>query len=324
MTDTAAPPTGKGLLQDVNGIYDFISLTDYHADPVFGGSLSSSGARKLLLPSCPAKFKWDLDHPQPPTPKSHYDMGHAAHRLVLGGTLVSEKFDPVYDAKENEVEPGYEIVRGDSVEIVVIDAQDWKRKAVQALRDQAHADGRVPLLRKDYQVAQDMAASLLKDKWAAALLAPGSGVAEQTLVWRDPVTRVMLRARPDWLPHPHDLRYFLPDVKTARSAEPEQFGKASYDYGNHQQMEHYVDGVRELGIASDPIPVLIVVEKEPPYIVQVFQIDDRARAAGRLRNDEARQIYETCRRTKHWPTYSDRIELLSLPAWAERKEGVAG
>ena len=53
----------------------------YHGDPVPGGSLSSTGARKLLPPSCPALFRWQQDHP---VHKDVFDFGSAAHRLVLG------------------------------------------------------------------------------------------------------------------------------------------------------------------------------------------------------------------------------------------------
>ncbi|MGW9447058.1 hypothetical protein, partial [Bacillus mobilis] len=44
------------------GVYDGIPEAVYHRDPVPGGSLSSSGARKLLAPSCPALFKYDQEH----------------------------------------------------------------------------------------------------------------------------------------------------------------------------------------------------------------------------------------------------------------------
>jgi hypothetical protein len=41
------------------GIYPGVPDEVYHADPVEGGSLSSTGARKIL--DCPAKFKWERD-----------------------------------------------------------------------------------------------------------------------------------------------------------------------------------------------------------------------------------------------------------------------
>jgi hypothetical protein len=60
------------------GVYDQVPEHVYHADPIPGGSLSSSGARKLLAPSCPALFKHDQDNPQPH--KKTFDIGTAAHK----------------------------------------------------------------------------------------------------------------------------------------------------------------------------------------------------------------------------------------------------
>jgi hypothetical protein len=39
------------------GLYGGVTADQYHADPVPGGSLTSSGARALLPPSCPALFR---------------------------------------------------------------------------------------------------------------------------------------------------------------------------------------------------------------------------------------------------------------------------
>ena len=58
------------------GQYGGVTPEVYHADPVFGGSLSSSGARALLPPSCPALFRHKQLHGEPP--KAEFDFGHAA------------------------------------------------------------------------------------------------------------------------------------------------------------------------------------------------------------------------------------------------------
>jgi hypothetical protein len=53
--------SGPALITEP-GVYD-IAEDHYHADPVPGGSLSNSGAKKLLPPSCPAKFAYEREHP---------------------------------------------------------------------------------------------------------------------------------------------------------------------------------------------------------------------------------------------------------------------
>src|SRR5882724_379572 len=63
------------------GVYDMPDH-EYHDDPVPGGSLSSSGARKLLPPYCPARFHYERDNPPESSPE--FEFGKAAHRVVLG------------------------------------------------------------------------------------------------------------------------------------------------------------------------------------------------------------------------------------------------
>ena len=63
------------------GIYDMPAET-YHADPVPAGSLSSTGARRILPPGCPALFRYEQQNGTGHRPE--FDFGTAAHKLVLG------------------------------------------------------------------------------------------------------------------------------------------------------------------------------------------------------------------------------------------------
>ena len=64
-------PTEDGLFT--------VEENTYHRDR---GSLSCSGAKLLLPPSCPAKFRQRMDNPPPPKP--HFDFGSIVHTLTLG------------------------------------------------------------------------------------------------------------------------------------------------------------------------------------------------------------------------------------------------
>ena len=63
------------------GVYDGMPEDAYHADPVPGGSLSASGAKLLLPPSCPALYRYRRDHPKT---SAAFDYGTAAHKYILG------------------------------------------------------------------------------------------------------------------------------------------------------------------------------------------------------------------------------------------------
>lgn len=269
------------------GVYDMPDDA-YHADPVAGGSLSSTGARRLLPPSCPAKFRYLADHPEI---KRDYDLGRAAHHLVLGT----------------------------GPELVVIDAANYKTKAAQQARDDAHADGAVPLLPHEHEQVVAMADAIRAHPFASALFRPGGGRAEQTLVWRDRRTGIMRRARLDWLPDAaaSKPRMILPDYKTCASAEPSEIERAIHKFGYHMQGDFYTDGVYELGLARSVAFVLVCQEKNPPYVVTVVQIHPDTLAAGAVLNDYAIEVYRQCTATGRWPGYTDDVYLGRLPGWAE-------
>jgi len=288
--------TAAMLTIDSPGVYD-IPVAAYHADPVAGGSLSSSGARKLLPPSCPAKFKHWLDHGEEHS--REFDLGHGAHRLVLG---VGQ-------------------------DLVVIDADDYRTKAARVERDEAYAAGAVPLLAREHDQVVAMAAVLVEHAVAGPLFHPGTGRPEQTLGWFDHEFGIWRRALLDWLRARPAAggRLIIPDYKTAIAADPEAIAKAIDNHGYDQQMAWYLDGVQALGLAGDvePAALLVVQEKTAPYLITVVQLDVVALERGRLRNRQALNEYRHCLATDTWPGYADKVIEVGLPPWAERNHELA-
>ena len=270
------------------GIYD-LPADVYHRDPVPGGSLSASGSRKLLPPHCPAAYRYEREHK--PIPTKEFSFGHAAHKLILG------------------VGP----------EIVVVEADNWRTSAAQEQRDDAIAGGQTPLLTRDYEIVKAMAKALREHPVASALFEPGSGKAEQSLFWRDPETSIWCRSMLDWLRNPGPGRLVVPDYKTAVSASPVEFEKALDNYDYYRQAAWYLDAVHVLGLADHPAFVFVVQEKTPPYLVSVFEPDSLALEAGRHYNRQARLVFAECQESGRWPGYSDEVELISLPPWAQNR-----
>ena len=272
------------------GVYDDMPNEVYHGDPVpaeLGGSLSSSGARKLLPPNSPARFRYDQDNP--PTSTDAYTFGHAAHRMVLGA----------------------------GQEIVHVEANDWRTKAAQQQKKEALAAGQVPLLTHELEVVTEMADAIRRHPVASLLF--GSGKPEQSLFWVDEDTGVWRRARLDWLPERSGShgRLIIPDYKTTKSAAPADIEKAIYDYGYHQQADWYLDGVRAVLGETDPVFLFVFQEKAPPYLVTVAQPDAMALRIGRHYNRLAINTYRRCVADSSWPGYSDGVELVGVPRWAE-------
>jgi hypothetical protein len=269
----------------IPGVYD-IPEDQYHADPVPVGSLSSSGARTLLS-ACPAVF---MHQQLNPVQKREFDFGTAAHKLILGS----------------------------GPDIGIVDAKDWRAKEAKTKAEKIRAAGAVPLLAHEWQDVQEMAGVLRKHELASALLAPGSGDAEQTLIWQDKATGVWRRARLDWLPASTSGRMVIVDYKTTVSAHPASITKSVANYSYHQQDAWYRDGVRELGLASDVEMVFIFQEKTAPYLVKVVSLDPPAVRVGRDRNRRALELYRDCVAAGEWPDYGSDIAYISLPSWAQK------
>lgn len=280
--------TVESFVVSVPGVYE-MGNDEYHADPAPFPSLSSSGAKKLLPPSCPARFKYERDYPS--VSSDVFDFGSAAHRMVLGAGPT----------------------------IVSIDALDWRTNAAKAARDEVRATGGIALLDADYQTVLAMRDAIAGHPLVSALF--GNGEPEQSLFWQDEASEVWRRARLDWLPNETTGRMIVADYKTARSAHPETFAKAAADYGYHQQAAWYLDGVKALGLAEDPAFVFVVQEKTAPYLVSVVELDATALRIGRHLNWQAIDIFATCESTDTWPTYAHDVSLVSLPYYYERNFG---
>ena len=121
------------------GVHYDMPEADYHAHP----ALSSTDARRLN--DCPARFKWFKDGRT--EFKAEFDFGHAAHKLVLGV----------------------------GAEVDVIDADNWRKKETTQQRDESRAAGRIPVLRDEWQRANEMADVIRRHPIAGRLLDPERG-----------------------------------------------------------------------------------------------------------------------------------------------------
>lgn len=287
-TATDAPLTFEDYAVTGPGICD-IPEDVYHRDPVPGGSLSKSGAKLLLEPSCPAKYAYEREHGRPP--KREFDLGTAAHTLVLGS----------------------------GPELVEVCFDSWRTDKANSQAAEARGRGAVPLLSRDMATVKAMAAALCEHPMAAVLLTRW-GRSEQSAFWRDKPTGVIRRCRFDVLPHERDGRMVIPDYKSCAAADLESVSKAVEKFQYHMQAAWYLDGARALNLAGDDAAFAFVFqERTPPYLVNVVQLDAAALMIGAARNRRAINIYARCKASGRWPGYGEDIETVTLPAWAERK-----
>jgi hypothetical protein len=274
----------SGIVVDSPGLYD-IPESAYHADPVPGGSMSSTQARHILSPGCPAIVDYERTHP---THRDVFDVGTAAHKLVLG--------------KGGELRE--------------IPADDWRGKPAKEARDQARAEGATALLSKDMRAVEAMAGAVLQHPTAGRLFTPGGFLPERSIFWQ--TDGVWCRAMCDALIL-DSVRPLVVDLKTAPSVDLPHIRKAIANFGYHQQAAHYLEGVESLGF--DEVGFLFVfVAKEPPHLVRVVELDYAALTEGAHLNAKARDLFATCQAAGNWPGYPEDISLITLPPWAYSTE----
>jgi hypothetical protein len=279
----------SGIPRDV-GLHADVPEEIYHADR---GSLSQSGAKLLLPPSTPAKFRWVMDNP--PEPKPVFTFGQLVHKLVLGkGAIIAE-----------------------------IDADDYRTKAAQALRDAAYEAGEIPALTHEVIKARDMYQAVRKHPLAGRIFL-FEGKPEVSLYADDPDTGVRLRGRADWLTNGRMIdigdRLVIVDFKTAMTARPEDFARSVANYSYHLQAAWYIELAKGLKLDTSPVFLFVVVEKQPPHLVSVIELDSEAIAQGRRLRRKAIDTYRDCMASGKWPGYSDEIVPIALPLWAVDEE----
>lgn len=199
----------------------------------------------------------------------------------------------------------------------------------------AEAEGRPLAQAKEIATATLMAGSVITHPTLRELL-PGESdpFNELTLSWTAPGGH-LCKCRLDALRLGfNDSGYVLwiGDVKTASSADPEEFGRSAINYHYLLQAAFYHDAVdacrsslevllnRPEGSFAEAQIVFefVVIEKEPPYPVARYTVSSEQLLMGRLMYQRALALVETARSIDYWVDYPVNARPLELPPWADR------
>lgn len=271
------------------GIHTIPSDT-YHSDPGREPSLSASVAH-LLVNTTPL-HAWNA-HPRlnpnfEREEKAQFDMGSVTHALIL---------------------------EADTSKVQVVYADDWRTKDARAARDQARADGLIPMLQKDW-VRVEMMAEAVRAQIARRDDEPplfDAGKPEQTLVWNE--RGVTCRARLDWL---RDDHVAIDDLKTTgRSANPMQWSRNTlWSIGADIQVAFYLRGLKRL-TGVDAVFRYVLVENVPPYGVSVVSMAGSALEIGNAKVDRALERWKWCLDNDEWPGYPSPVYYAETPGYEE-------
>lgn len=106
------------------------------------------------------------------------------------------------------------------------------------------------------------------------------------------------------------------ELKSTTDASPRGFSRTVANFGYHLQSAFYTDGLRACDMPVRAF-VFIAVESKPPHAVGVYTLDDKALHIGRAMYEKAISKYSLCVHLGRWPGYSEQIEELTLPRYAQ-------
>ncbi len=240
----------------------------------------------------PAHFKHALSVKEPPTKEQK--IGHIFHTAVLEPHLLEKSY---YLRPDTYPGPTKALKWSGNSNF----CKDW-------LAD--HSDREV-ITCDQQEMILSMRASVMEHPSARRALEAGK--TEYSLFAKDPETGIGLKCRPDRL-----SGNTIPDLKSTIDASPEGFAKQVAKHGYDVQAAFYLDMANLCGLDKKYF-IFIAVEKEEPYAVGVYQLDEASIECGRSKYRRWLNTAAMCYDTGEWPAYDSAIQVLTLPQWSLRQ-----
>lgn len=281
------------------GAYPGISGTQYHGVEICDSPSVSASGLILIEDKSPAHY-WERSPLNPARKvqpsKPHFALGHLLHDILLHKGVIPADYHIVPDG------------------FVRAHTNKWADEIEPY--DAAVEAGMNILTQSAYDLGLAMAESVDRHELAGALLTAGEP--EMTLAARDPKTGRWIRAQPDILPTTMEI---IPDVKTSVDASPNAYERAASKWGYFQSAALYLDVIDLIYGEAKRRFVHIVIEKQPPYLVTIYHLDDGDIDYGRMLNRRALNLFDQCLKTGDWHGYSppDRPILPLMLAGFARK-----
>lgn len=266
-------------------------------EPIYHGLDACNASRLTLVMRSPAHAEHAMRNPSPSTTAQR--LGSAVHRACLQ----PESFEGHY----------------------VVTAHSSRTNAYKALVAE-HGEDCV-LSEDDRETALRVAEAVHAHPLAGALLSNG-GWPEATALWTldldldedddaEPLGTHALRCK-GRVDYYEVSGAVLADLKTSRDASADAFSRSAWDYGYFRQLAFYAHALERLGLEVRDV-LVVAAEKEPPFGVAVYAVEEEALRAGWRQVEDLLATYARCEATGVWPCYGEDAQPLTLPAWAWKR-----
>jgi exodeoxyribonuclease VIII len=195
---------------------------------------------------------------------------------------------------------------------VIMPNVDRRTKEGKAIYEHflSESTGKELIVNQDqFYTAMKIKAAVMNHPKAAALLR--QGIAEKAVF--SEINGVKVKIKPDFYNTEFNL---IVDLKTTQCAANDEFSKSVANYRYHVQAAFYTDVLKSTGAKVDGF-MFIAVDKESPYNVEVYQLDNDAIERGRDEYLQDIETFKRCKNTGIWNGYSteQKINIISLPKW---------
>jgi exodeoxyribonuclease VIII len=243
----------------------------------------------MAIAQCPAYYKWLMEHPEEETDAQR--IGTALHTAILE----PERFKTEY-AIGPDVDKRTTAGKNEWTEFERITPQKTCLRAKEGAKVMAIANA-------------------VRDSKSARGILQGPGDTELTLVWEDPDTGVLCKARPDRRYTSDEYGLTFADFKSGQSSRPKAVLNAIGKYGYHIQGAMAQDGWRVLTGEDSFAFVLVVYEKSEPYLSNNCIIAPGWLNTARREYNRMLRVYAHCKETDKWGDTSHVSFVLEEPAW---------
>ncbi len=270
-----------------------ISERDYHRDNFLPAPSLSSSILQTLLSESPL-HAWTC-HPRLNPNYAEDDSGIGDKRSVQIGSAA------------------HKLAIGAGAELFVIEADSYRSKAAQELRDKAQGEGQTPILADDYARAQALAGPLAEAAEDYLQTKISDCLREQVIVWKEGPfwRRIMVDlARPD-------LTKVLDLKTTDASANPYACAKRAYDAYDVQEAfyKRGFDAIDPENMGYREFAFIFAEQNAPYAISPPIIFSEAGQEMARQKVEIGCRLFDSCLASNRWPGYGSDVYIAEPPSW---------
>ncbi|KZZ72437.1 exodeoxyribonuclease VIII [Oleiphilus sp. HI0130] len=260
------------------GYYLDLPNDAYHSGP------GISKSQLDLVSSSPALLQWSKSAPRDKRKEGALNLGDAVHAILLEPHRFNDEFAVAPERAPRNTIAGKE---------------KWAEF-------EAGLDGQTVITAEEFKTISLIRESVMAHPQARWLI-EAEGDAEASIYWKDSVTSLLCRCRPDKLVP--EYRSII-DVKTTHDIK--KFHWSVRDYRYDVQDAFYSEGYAEhFGELPERFLFLVVstTSEAGRYPVRLFELDEQSKLAGFQEMRSDLDLVSKCTNENNWPG----IELMSVP-----------